>query len=371
LRVSINDYFNNWQYHPETEHGNRTRRWDESYRILEGVGLNVEIVAEFAQGYEGSSELAHLLLKAAAKGGADSAKFQLVYADELATPDYSHYDLFRSLEMSDEVWESLAAYASELGMRLYVDIFGARSLLLAEKIGLTGVKVHGTDISNLGFLERIASSSISKVFLGAGGAFRSELERAVDILSTKEIVILLGFQGYPTLNEANQMDRIGLLRNRFNQTSANVRVGFADHALTEGSMSYAIAATALGAGAQVLEKHLTLSQVMELEDYEAALNPDQFAGFCETVRECAAALGAATDTENFDMSDAEQRYRKMIRRHVVSSRNLPAGTQLSPSDLELKRTSAMEVVMDLELAYGKTLQRGLDINMPLLPRDIK
>ena len=38
-------------------------------------------------------------MRAAATAGADAVKYQLVLADELAAPDYKHYDLFKSLEM--------------------------------------------------------------------------------------------------------------------------------------------------------------------------------------------------------------------------------------------------------------------------------
>ena len=48
----------------------------------------LNIIAEIAQGFEGNFEQSKLLIKAAAKAGADTVKFQLVYADELATADY-------------------------------------------------------------------------------------------------------------------------------------------------------------------------------------------------------------------------------------------------------------------------------------------
>ena len=89
--------------------------------------MTIEIIAELAQGFEGKAEQARLLLKAAASAGADAAKYQLVYADELATPDYKYYDLFCSLEMTDDVWMGLSTYARELGITLQVDIFGSRS----------------------------------------------------------------------------------------------------------------------------------------------------------------------------------------------------------------------------------------------------
>ena len=50
---------------------------------LENRGPMVEIVAELAQGFEGNVEKALLLLDAAHKSGADCAKFQVIFADEI------------------------------------------------------------------------------------------------------------------------------------------------------------------------------------------------------------------------------------------------------------------------------------------------
>lgn len=333
--------------------------------------MSIEIIAELAQGFEGRPEQARLLMKAAAAAGADAAKYQLVYADELATPDYKYYDLFRSLEMDDAVWAGLAQYAGELGIRLYFDIFGIRSLRLAEKIGVPVVKLHGTDIANIGFLEQIARSSVPKILLGAGGAYARELERAMGMLSGKDVVVLLGFQGYPTPTEANQIARVRSLADRVSQAHAHVAIGFADHAEPESPLRYALAASAVGAGAKVVEKHLTLGQVMKLEDHESALNPDKFAEFCEVIRACAEAFGETRQIEDFGMSESEQGYRKMIRRHVVTSRDLPVGRRLVPADLVLKRASAEDVITELEFAYGKVLKRALSANAPLATSDIE
>lgn len=332
--------------------------------------MTVEIIAEIAQGFEGRPEQARLLMKAAAAAGADAAKYQLVYADELATPDYKYYQLFQSLEMSDDMWKGLATYAAELSIQLHVDIFGTRSLKLAERIGVSAVKLHGTDIANIGLLNEVANSSVQKVMLGAGGAYSIELQQAIDILSAKEVVVLLGFQGYPTPNETNQIARISLLLERFGQAHHNVSVGFADHAPPESSLRYALAATAIGAGATVLEKHLTLGQVMKLEDHESALNPDEFSEFTQVIRNCAEAFGETKDVEDFRMSQAEKVYRKTIRRHVVTSRDIQKGLKIAPADLVLKRCSSENVLTDLELAYGKTLKRDLKQNTPIDPGDI-
>lgn len=331
--------------------------------------MQIEIVAEIAQGFEGRPEQARLLLKAASSAKADAVKYQLVYADELATPDYKYFELFRSLEMDDAVWEDLAETARNLGIRLYVDVFGSRSLQLAEKIGLQAVKLHGTDISNVGFLQEVAKSAVPKVLLGAGGALARELEVALRILSGKRVVILLGFQGYPTATEANQLSRVQLLSERF-RANSDLELGFADHAQPDSSFRYALAASALSLGARVIEKHLTLGKVMELEDHESALNPDEFREFCEVLRGCASAFGDAKPTDDFSMSEEEHGYRKAIRRSVVAGCDLEARTTLSPVHLKLKRCSSERAITDIESVYGKTLRRALPENAPITLDDL-
>jgi len=332
--------------------------------------LTIEIIAELAQGFEGRPDQARLLVRAAAAAGADSAKFQLVYADELATPDYKYYDLFRSLEMADEVWMDLARYARDLGIALYLDVFGTRSLALAERVGAQALKVHGTDIANLNLLKQIAQTAVPKVLLGAGGAFLPEIEQAIALLAEKDIVILLGFQSYPTPNDANQIARVQMFSNRWSSRNRKVTVGFADHASPESALRSALAATALGAGARVFEKHLTLGEIMKMEDYEAALNPDRFAEFVSVLRDCARAYGACSEASDFGMAEAEHAYRKMIRRHVVSNRPLASGARIEPADLVLKRTSSTAPLTDLAEAYGATMRRDIATNEALSPIDL-
>jgi N,N'-diacetyllegionaminate synthase len=329
----------------------------------------IKIIAELAQGFEGNSAQAHLLLHAAAKAGADAAKFQLIYADELCTPDHKHYEQSRSLEMVDNVWKALAVSARQLKVELYLDVFGVRSLALASDIGAHAVKIHGTDMCNISLLKAVAQSSVGQVLLGAGGGFMPEIAHAVELLADKQVVVLLGYQGYPTPVESNQIDRVRVLASFFSKYP-NVKIGFADHASPGDSLSIALAATALGAGAQVFEKHLTLAQVMQLEDYEAALNPDQFFEFSTTLRDCAEALGSTKDALDFGMTDSEYHYRQWTRKHVVASTPIKAGTIITPEHVVLKRTPLENMLTELAAVYDAYALRDIEKNQPIAAVDI-
>ena len=328
--------------------------------------MKLEIIAEMAQGFEGNYTQAKLLIKAAASAGADAAKFQVVYADELATPDYEYYKLFKSLEMKDEEWTSLNKYSTENNIKLYLDVFGIKSLSLCEKIGIKAIKLHPTDITNLSLLESVSKSNINNIIIGAGGANLDEIENALAILKNKTVDLLLGFQSYPTENKDNHICRVKTLENALENKFSNFRMGFADHAQPNDGLKYAIACTAIGAGSKILEKHLTLGKVMEMEDHESALNPDEFKDFVYIIKECAASFGSVKGISNdFNMSDSEKKYRKVIRRHVVASKSLKQGDIIKNEDLILKRSASKDVIYDLNKVYGRKLKTDISKNAPI------
>ncbi|MGH8224237.1 MAG: N-acetylneuraminate synthase family protein [Woeseiaceae bacterium] len=324
------------------------------------------IIAELAQGYEGKPAQAVALISAAAAAGADAVKLQLVYAEELATSDYKHYEVFRGLEMPDGVWHELAGQAAARSIEFQADVFGPRSLRLAQEIGAAAVKIHSTDMGNPALLNAVAESGISDVLLSTGGCMPTEIAQALDMLARKRIVLLHGFQGYPTPVDANQIIRLRQLAVLYQQGRPDVRLGFADHADPAGGLSELLSAVALGAGATVLEKHLTLAKVLKLEDHESALSPDEFSDFVRHMRACSAALGTAAwavfrDGIAFEsrLHPSEVAYRAMTRKHVVAASDLPGGTMLVAGHLVLKRTSSSTFVQDLREVVGRRLTRSV------------
>jgi sialic acid synthase SpsE len=326
--------------------------------IMSNYLNSLVIIAEAAQGFEGDSGLARALVRAAAGAGADALKLQLVYAEELCTPDYKHYELFRSLEMADDVWIGLANYARELKIDLMLDVFGGRSLNLAVAVGAAAVKIHSTDMSNIGLLQEVAASDVPLVLLSTGGCSQDEIMEALQVFAGKNIVLLHGYQGYPTPLEGNQIGRLAELRQLATTSGCvgTVQLGFADHVPSSDPLRFALAGVALGAGASVLEKHMTLALAMKMEDHESALNPDEFAQFVTYMRQCAISNESTpVGLVDFGMHDSERSYRAITRKHVVSLRPLKAGNLVSPDLVGLQRTSSPKFIADLRAVYGRRL----------------
>ena len=95
---------------------------------------------------------------------------------------------------------------------------------------------------------------------------------------------------------------------------------------------------------------------MELEDYESALNPDEFATFVDQLRTGEKALGLGIDTDDFNnIAKAEKQYRENIRRDVVAVTNLMEGQSIGPENVTLKRTAQEETIKQISSVLGKKL----------------
>ena len=318
------------------------------------------IIAEIAQGYEGSDKLVELFIKAASTAGADAIKFQIFYADELALPDYKYYQLFKGLELSFEIWEKAVNESHKREMEFYSDIFGTDSLNKLEGIGTDGYKVHTTDINNIRLLKLI-SNTRKKVFLSTGGCQLEEINRALDILAVCNVTLMYGFQAEPTELEDNNLRRIGSLKTLYNKP-----IGFQDHSAGDSELAFYIPFVALGAGVDVVEKHLTLSRSAQIEDYISALTPEEFEKWVLLIRKAYSSLGK----EEWELTDKEIQYRGKVRRAVCVVRDIVKGELLSDDNLTLKRTDSKNVIYELSEVTGRKAGKNIKENSVIVKGDL-
>lgn len=326
----------------------------------------IKVIAELGQGYEGNAEYGKLLTRAAIGARANIVKFQLVFADDLATPENVHYELFKSLELTFNDWKEIKKITDNSDSDLCLDVFGEKSLGLASKLGVNYIKIHPTDINNKWLLNEIANLGFENVIIGVGGASKTEIEAALNSISNhiKNIVLLLGFQSYPTPNMDNQINRLKIIRS-ITETYSNTKFGFADHVVDDYYYSALLHAMAMALGASYFEKHLSLGNAVQLEDYESAIQPDQFKAFASILTKAEEALGTTENSEFFGMSEKELQYRKNTRRTWVAKEDLEPGEEISLSNISFKR-SGESVENDLIKILGKKVKKKILIHQPIL-----
>jgi N,N'-diacetyllegionaminate synthase len=322
--------------------------------------MKTEIIAEVAQGYEGKPWLADLLVKGAIATGADSVKLQLIYAEELCIRSYPYYDFFESLEMPMDVWRDLVKQVHDANMKIYFDVYGLKSLRIAQELGCDGIKISTTDFYNTVLIEK-SFSSVSKIFLSTGGVPIGDLDAVVNACPTNiDLTLMHGFQAEPTATADNNLSRISVLKERYK----NAKVGFMDHTLGSDEEAFYLPMIALGQGVSCIEKHISLDHSLEIEDYISALSIDRFKQFTSLIRRYEISLGSSS----FEMSEKELEYKRKAGKVIVAGQNLEKGKILLLSDLAMKRVStdpSPDYFREMSQVVGEIINANISKDEPL------
>jgi len=314
------------------------------------------IIAELSQTHEGSLPLAKMLVKAAAEAKADAVKVQVFTADELAVPTYKHYRLFKQLEWPETSWKELIDFSHDCGLKILADVFGSNSVNMLIRNGIDGLKIHGTDMRNFRLLRHLADVELP-LLLSIGGGTIEETKSALSIIKKQNrkspIILMHGFQSYPTLVEHTNLEKMRYFKDQF-----KLPVGFADHIDGDHRLNFGLCAAAIGMGAVAIEKHITISRTLKMEDYESALSPEEFVKFVAMIRELDNAMGKYSE----EMFSVEKDYRKATRKHVVANIPIKAGQMIGEEDITLRRVDSDKMPSDLEDVVGKKTDKKYEIN---------
>jgi sialic acid synthase SpsE len=253
-----------------------------------GPGKPCLVVAELGTGHLGSPERARELVDAAARAGADCAKFQLVYADEILHPRSGAVDLptgrvelyrqFRELERPIAFYGDLKEYVESKGLAFLCTPFGLRSARELRSLGVTALKIASPELNHFPLLEEAAGYGLPLI-LSSGVSTLGDIERALAITGRDRVVILHCITAYPAPEDEYNVSLLASLRAVF-----GVGVGLSDHSLDP----LLVPALAVLHGALVVEKHFALSRGGSGLDDPIALEPASFARMVRGIREAEA-----------------------------------------------------------------------------------
>lgn len=112
----------------------------------------------------------------------------------------SQYEMLKSLELSWQAFEELVQYCAFRQITFLSSPFDEESLLFLDRLGVEPIKIPSGEITNYGYLKKIASLK-RKVILSTGMSTEDEVGEALEILesSGKEIILLHCSSAYPTM----------------------------------------------------------------------------------------------------------------------------------------------------------------------------
>jgi sialic acid synthase SpsE len=339
---------------------------------LEAIENNREtdipyIVAETACAHDGDPDTLQRLIEKTERAQPDAIQVEIFSPDHQVRPDDEMYDGIQDLAFSWERWSEILEQLGEMDVDTFVFAYDVPSLEFALDADIDAIKLSSADLVNPEMVSLAAEADVPTT-LSTGGCTFEEIAGALDQyteIADAGPILMHGIQNFPTAVENAWLNRIELLQETF-----GLSVGYQDH--TDGSteLSKYIDLLALGVGAAVLEKHVTLSRTATETDFEAALEPDEFAEYIETMRTASKALGSRalrTDTES------EREYQKFQKKKVVTTEEIDAGDRIRREDVAfLRTTSSLAGMSPRKFTHLKevTATRDLPISTPITPSDI-
>lgn len=318
------------------------------------------VIAEAGVHHDNSIELAKALIRAARVAGAHAIKFQTYSADRIAArwaptywdsaPGLTQYDIFAERSrLSADDYAELIAYANELGIIFLSTPFDPDAASLLDELGMPAFKIASADLTNTPLLRSVTAFG-KPIILSTGASTFAEITAAVQLVRSAGVPLCLMHctLSYPTrLDDAN-LRRIEALREKY----PDAIIGYSDH--TRPSDSELACPLSVALGARIIEKHFTLNPYLPGDDHYHAVDPPGLARLVKGCRE--AALMTAASVE---MVEAEQAARTYARRSIVAARPLPAGTIITPQDIDFKRPGTGLSPTEADRVVGKRLLRDL------------
>ena len=330
------------------------------------------IIAEAGVNHNGDLEMAREMVRQAARAGADYVKFQtavpeLVISTFAPKAEYqkattgeaeSQLEMCRAIHLPLSDYAGLKALCAEEGIGFMSTPFDLVSIDLLADLGQDYFKIPSGEITNLPYLRRIAAAG-RPVILSTGMSTLEEIEEAIQVLTgthpkhssesaltRDDITVLHCNTQYPTPYSDVNLLAMNEIRDRL-----GVRVGYSDH--TQG-IEVTLAAAALGA--EVVEKHFTLSRELPGPDHKASLEPDELAALVRGVRNIDAALGSACK----QVTDSERPNMEVARKSIVAARPIKAGETFTEANITVKRPGSGISPMRWDEVIGLTAPRDFE-----------
>jgi N-acetylneuraminate synthase len=322
------------------------------------------IIAEAGVNHNGSLDVAHQLVDAAADASVDVVKFQTFRADKLASRSaakaayqqrqtdagQSQLDMLRALELSESAHVELLQHCAERGVGFMSSPFDAESLNFLVSLGVRHIKLGSGELTNAPMLLAVARTGLPLI-LSTGMATLADVEAALGVLAfgygpnaaepsrtafldawanasgrarvIDKVTLLHCTTEYPAPRDQVNLRAMHTLRSAF-----GLQCGYSDH--TEG---YSVSLAAVALGASIIEKHFTLSRALPGPDHKASIEPAALKALVEGVREVEAALGDGVKVP----MPVEIPNRVVARKSLVAARAISHGERIGADALTVKR----------------------------------
>ena len=326
-----------------------------------GKGNPCFIIAEAGSNHNGSFTTAKKLIDAAAEADVDAVKFQNFSADMLYPKTKKRvkylgskepiYDIIKKAEMPKSWVCKLSAYARTKGIIFFSAVFSEKDADIVEPY-VSVFKIGSYEIDHIPLLKYVAKKGKPIIISTGTASGLPEIRRAIKAVKSvgnNKICLMQCTGKYPCPIEALNTRVIKTLKKEF-----NVPVGLSDHSKHPLYGSSA----AIAAGADLYEKHFTLSCRMKGPDHSFALEPNELKQCVDLIRNTEKALGS----EHKKLQKVEKELFN-FRRAVYTIKPINKGEAITTDNTRILRKPGVSAKgifpVDYEKILGKKVKKFL------------
>lgn len=241
---------------------------------LVGDGQPCFLVAEIGINHNGDVDVAKRLIDLSVEHGFHAVKFQKRTIEVVFTPEElarsrespfgtTNGELKRGLEFGREQYKEIDAHCRAKGILWFASPWDEGSVDFLEQFAPPCHKIASASLTDRGLLTRLRDTK-RPVILSTGMSTMEQIDKAVGILKDSPLVLLHTTSTYPAKHEDLNLAMIDTLRKRY-----GCPVGYSGH---EPDIIPTVMA-AVGFGASMVERHITLDRSMWGSDQSASIEP--------------------------------------------------------------------------------------------------
>ena len=332
------------------------------------------IIGEIGQNHNGSIDLCKLLVDVAARPINDmlfGKTLQSMDAVKLTKRDLSNelsssqmknrydsphsfgktYGEHRSfLELTDEEHFEVYKYTKKKGLDFVETLCAMGCLSLLKLFTPDKLKVASRDLTNLPLLAAMAETKIPMI-ISTGMAGKKELNQALNTITkyNSNISILHCVSEYPTQYENVNLKTIRYLKKKYPEYT----IGYSDHTI---GISTPVAA--VGMGAEIIEKHITLDREMKGTDQKGSLAIDGMYRMVRDIRNLDLSMGE----EMIYASPSVKSARIKLERSIATKFDLQSGAVITEKDIHLLSPGDGVQWINREQVIGRKIKKDIPKN---------
>jgi N-acetylneuraminic acid synthetase len=262
------------------------------------------------------------------------------------------------LELSDMEHYDVYKYAKSLGLDFVETLCATKCLSVLRLFTPDRLKVASRDLTNLPLLEALAETKIP-IILSTGMAGKKELDEALEVITKchDNIAILHCVSQYPT-----EPDNLNLLTIKYLQKNyAQYTIGFSDH-----TIGIAAPVVAVGMGAKIIEKHITIDREMKGTDQKGSLGPDGVKRMIRDIRIVEHWMG--TESLYIDKSVINSKIK--LERSIATNKDLVVGSIIQAKDLHMLSPGDGYKWSQINEVIGKKVKKTIPKNEIIYPDNL-